>query len=119
MTDYSTLTDKQINLEVARRLGWKHRPDSEYDVFYVTPSESIVSILDYAWSTDLNAAAALDFGDAIISIVIRRETVEIEVMLANGDTLRTDYARERLARAISEAWLLYRDAVGTVGEGAK
>lgn len=93
MSDYSQMSDEQLNREVATRLGY------HVDI------------------GDLNAATALDFGKWTLNItiapndgirVIADTDQEGEIVIATGP-------REKLARAISEAWLMWWDA--TKGDG--
>lgn len=121
--DYASMTDEQLKLEVAERLGLKVVHVTEdgddspcFDKFrdwlwdyVVLPNGDCSEIGDYA--NDLNEAAALDFGAWDLSItrlasgkvrVIADTEGERNVVIVEGTA--------NMARAISEAWLMYKDA---------
>lgn len=139
MTDYSTLTDAELNKLVAQRLGWREATLTD-DLFdehkhalvmrgwacLLRPDGTLYGIdldINKLWAylfeneafpaTDLNAAAALDFGECVLSILVYPYNhVSLIVSRSINDYVTSVRGDMGLARAICEAWLRYRDAIG-------
>lgn len=121
MSDYATMTDEQLNAEVARRRGQKVVHVDNDDLrrfvngrgwlwdFVELPNGECEEIPQVA--TSIDAAAALDFGERRLSIHIEPTGL---VLVAYDPVNYIRDTSESRARTI--AWLLYMDAVG---EGMK
>lgn len=115
-TDYASMTDEQLNREVAERLGWTDFKEDQYfleswgnydfvDCTFGTPPNGKSQPIDDV-ANDNNAAAALDFGEYAVVIIERRRGynwVEVQGMEIGA-------FHDNLARAISVCWLMYKDA---------
>lgn len=127
MTDYADMTNEQINLVVAQRLGYTVAQRDEW--WHVIKPSGQKAGSGYRqpeiawkkwcaierWTTDLNAAAALDFGEWEL-MIIRRSYMDNPVSVhvsgapaGYSTTLEVQHTSEPRARTI--AWLLYMDAM--------
>lgn len=123
--DYATMTDEQLNVEIAERLGWtefemgSYWLDDYFDtseihcMFGISPSKDRRPLP--SWSHDLNAADALDFGDAVLAIRKYKELTTIRVFdsekpeVAGAIVFMYQDSRPE-PRVRTEAWLMYKDA---------
>lgn len=80
MTDYSTFTDKQIDAEIAKRLG----------------------IID-DWTKDANAALGL------IPPTLELSIMGQDVELIDHEADKVAIAKGVVARAVCECWLMWQD----------
>ena len=139
MSDYSAMTDAQINRLVAERLGYTVRKGDTYPnpwppkgrvvrYWHVTipgfEGEQTYSIavdvdpwdwlfdesICKQWATDNNAAAALDFGGHTVQIDLYPNSATAKVLRKDGGIMIYEVAAN-MARAISIAWLAFMDAV--------
>lgn len=120
--DYSTLTDEQINQLVLMRLGYhavEERgvwsiadPNGELMGAYRTEASAWNSQRHLGWATNLNAAAALDFGDHILQ-VYRYPPPDGAMARVFSPTLDPLFAvkYEIEARARTVAWLMFVDTM--------
>lgn len=119
---YAELTDDELNLLIAERLGWVIQ-EAPLDRFYKTPEGLLNNRSGYEWATSLNDAFSLcaeirfniahelcDFTrDANNNII---DPGEVRVWLYTvymgfkADVLAVD---RDLPRAICEAWLKWQD----------
>jgi hypothetical protein len=104
--DYSTRTDLELNIEVAKRLGITYRNLDELEVF--TPQHTWVY---KSWVTDTNAALELIKDDSNYTIT-GGGAWEVEYTKYFNDNYDhvAHVIRDNPARAICECWLRVQDA---------
>lgn len=127
MTDYSQMSDGELNRRVLMHLGYRAvndskvwsiaDPNGELMGAYRTEESAWNSQRHLEWATNLNAAAALDFGEHTLTITLEGNEARVNVSDPLAFTVAdATLPHEKLARAICEAWLMYGDAVGAKGE---
>lgn len=130
MTDYSTLTDDELNRAVAERLGWRLADTNVPNLYaaIINPQGEQTGMLKLAsdgvrhalvdgqrwpqYATSIDAAAALDFDDW--KLIIRVDGEKLEITVLSGSTrllpIIIEAHRKDFARTLAAAWLRYKDA---------
>lgn len=129
---YADMSDEQLNRVVAERLGWGIKEIPREGWCYVVPhnGKEVIMLRGFLsaerleadprmsemlkkWASDNNAAAALDFGEYVLSIIVygNRRTVQV----ANPERLAAYIEQDTRPepRLRTEAWLMWRDAVNS------
>lgn len=126
---YTDMTDAALNRRVAERLGWRLEATAFPNLYatvinpdgYRTGTVKLASdgishaLVDGkwwdSWATSIDAAAALDFGDAIARVVVTlvKDGAKGEAHSAVNGRVIVDYFDPSESRMRTILWLMYKD----------
>lgn len=108
MMDYSTLTDDQLDIEIARRRGWSETHESVH--FGLLGHDETGELQQPKWSYDLSRAMLLFYEIPDAWLHVDRNTGDYHVNTADTTYLGRDTL---CCRAIDYAWLAWTDRFPT------
>ena len=112
MNDYSKLTDTELRIEIAKRLGYSALEFDRYaDQWWAMTADHKMALCE--WQASVDACLTLPLYDRWFwTLQPVRTHGEASALLVGGnwERIEADAPNGNLARAMCEAWLQYMDA---------